>query len=96
VQNQGCFVIAQCAWGSDRGLRIPLWRRKGIRKQSIVRSDYGSFNQILEFPHIAGPIVCSERIHRCLRYVFNALPHTAGKYFDEMQDQQAYILSALT
>ena len=89
-------MIAQGPLRSNRGLCFPLWCRQGIRKQSIIRSDNGSFDQILEFPNIAGPIVCSERIHRCLRYIFNALPHTSGKHFDEMQDQQAYILSALT
>jgi hypothetical protein len=35
--------------------------------------------RFLEFPYITGPIVCNECIHRCLRYLFNALPHAPGE-----------------
>ena len=46
-------------------------------------------------PHIAGPIVCNECIHGCLRYLFNVLPHATCEHLDEMQDQLSYVLSAL-
>src|SRR5262249_231295 len=63
-------------------------------QHAIVRPDDGPFNEILQFPYIAGPSICNECVHRCLRYLFNVLPHPPCEYLDEMQDQLAYVLSA--
>src|SRR6185437_1757070 len=68
---------------------------KGIRKHSVLRSDHGPFNQVLEFAHIAGPIVCRECIHCCFWYLLNPLPHAPGEYLYEVQDQLRYVIPAL-
>ena len=55
---------------------VGLERQSGVVRTDpsrirVHRSDHGAFNQVLEFPHIAGPIVCSECIHCCLWYLLN-------------------------
>src|SRR6266404_1469006 len=45
--------------------------------------------------HISRPGVLNERIHRCLRYLLDPLPHAPGKKFDKMRDQRRNILPAL-
>src|SRR6201997_1333635 len=62
----------------------------------MVRSDYGSFNEVLEFTYIAGPRICNECVHGCFWYLFYVLPHPPGKYLGEMKDQLAYVLPALS
>ena len=69
---------------------------KWIRQYSIIRPDHSSLNEVLEFANIARPRICNECIHGCRGYLFNKFPHPSSKYFDEMQDQLAYILSALS
>src|SRR5262249_21760830 len=93
--NQSRFVIAQCAAWGNRGHGIRRCCRKGVRKHSVVRSDHRAFNQVLEFPDIAGPMVCRECIHCCLWYLLNPLPHAPGEYLYEVQDQLAYVNPAL-
>src|SRR6185295_12347531 len=56
--------------------------------------DHGAFNQVLEFPHIAGPMVCRECIHCCLWYLLNPLPHAPGEYLYEVQDHLSYVILA--
>src|SRR6202000_3257384 len=52
-----------------------------------------ALDEILEFPHIAGPIVRRERVHRCLRNLFDLLSDASRKKIHEMPYQLGYVIA---
>src|SRR6185437_2476575 len=69
--------------------------RKWVRKYSVVRADHGALDQVLELPHISGPVVSAKRIHNFRRYLLNPLPHAPGEYLHEVRNQLRYVIPEL-
>ena len=58
--------------------------------------NHRSLDEILQLPHIAGPVIGLERFHGLRRDRLDAFLHPLGEFLSKVSDQQGNIFRALT
>lgn len=77
-----------------------VWRlsaqQKKVRSNQIVRSqDYGTLEDIGQFPDVAGPVVQHEELHGLRREALGRLMHLVAEALQEVVGQEWDVLAAL-
>ena len=62
---------------------------------AVFRQNNGPFNNVLEFPHIAGPLISEKKINHSGICSFNVLAQFTGILSDKVLSQGLYIFFTL-
>src|SRR5207302_7585753 len=95
-QNQCSFGIRQSSWSRDDADMLRSNRQHRIWEHAIFRQDQGTFNKILQFTDVAGPVVRAEVQHCFIGDMFDFSAYSPAKRLDKVRHEGLNILAAFS
>src|ERR1700731_1020205 len=93
AQNQNAFGLLQSSCARRSAERRSFCRRQRIGKDAIIGKDHGTFDQVLQFTDVAGPLVRRERRHRGRRNMLDLATHPVGINLDKVRYEGGNIVT---